>query len=540
MPFPIAAAIPIVAGLAAGGGAAAGGLGGLGKNTFRASNYGDTKNYDPNSFNYGGWAGGASEAANRYAGTSNGYGAQAQYATGQAYNALGAAYGDRNNAALARGDQQAALGLMRDRATGNAPSIAQMQAQRDMEMARAAQTSAAASARGPAAMALAQQNAAANMGATQQGISRDAQIAAAQERMAAEQAYMGGASGMRQQDYAGAQTATGMANTAAGMSGQFQNSQQAYTNAEMGVNNSQLTAQQNRQKMLAESHGAADAINSGINGNNSNREMQFLQMGIGGVMGGASMGMGAGGGKGGPKPKAAGGPIQAGEQYLMGEQGPELVLPFGPQGGGGPAMASPMAGLGTTRLGEGGGMDVMGSLAANSAFGTQYIGNPMARADGGPVAPNQPYLVGERGPELVVPNHGGTVIPAHQTRALLGGSGFGDAGVMPLMEEPGKQLHVSPEGRGLLVSEQPKADVLSGASFSGPVPQYGKGLRSAAAAPPPPVAARAAVPRKLSNDELALLGKQMLADIEAQRAAAENTGPATSAALARSGLMGGR
>jgi hypothetical protein len=41
------------------------------------------------------------------------------------------------------------------------------------------------------------------------------------------------------------------------------------------------------------------------------------------------------------------------------------------------------------------------------------------RAGGGPVTAGMPYIVGERGPELIVPKAGGTVIPNH---ALGGGS----------------------------------------------------------------------------------------------------------------------
>jgi hypothetical protein len=33
------------------------------------------------------------------------------------------------------------------------------------------------------------------------------------------------------------------------------------------------------------------------------------------------------------------------------------------------------------------------------------------RAEGGPVAAGQPYIVGERGPEWFVPNQAGTVLP---------------------------------------------------------------------------------------------------------------------------------
>jgi phage-related minor tail protein len=44
-----------------------------------------------------------------------------------------------------------------------------------------------------------------------------------------------------------------------------------------------------------------------------------------------------------------------------------------------------------------------------------------ARAGGGPVMSGVPYLVGEQGPELVIPSSSGTVIPAGKTAAMLGG-----------------------------------------------------------------------------------------------------------------------
>ena len=57
-------------------------------------------------------------------------------------------------------------------------------------------------------------------------------------------------------------------------------------------------------------------------------------------------------------------------------------------------------------------------------------GNLGKRAAGGPINAGQPYLVGEQGPELVVPNQSGTVLNAQNTRtaartALTGGSGGG-------------------------------------------------------------------------------------------------------------------
>ena len=43
------------------------------------------------------------------------------------------------------------------------------------------------------------------------------------------------------------------------------------------------------------------------------------------------------------------------------------------------------------------------------------------RASGGPVAFGQPYLVGEQGPEVFVPQQAGAILPADLTRALLSG-----------------------------------------------------------------------------------------------------------------------
>ncbi len=46
--------------------------------------------------------------------------------------------------------------------------------------------------------------------------------------------------------------------------------------------------------------------------------------------------------------------------------------------------------------------------------GTIAAGTARARASGGPVTAHTPYLVGERGPELIIPRSNGTVIPNHQ------------------------------------------------------------------------------------------------------------------------------
>lgn len=42
------------------------------------------------------------------------------------------------------------------------------------------------------------------------------------------------------------------------------------------------------------------------------------------------------------------------------------------------------------------------------------------RASGGPVLANRPYVVGEKGAELFVPNTSGTIVPANATRGMMG------------------------------------------------------------------------------------------------------------------------
>ncbi len=59
-----------------------------------------------------------------------------------------------------------------------------------------------------------------------------------------------------------------------------------------------------------------------------------------------------------------------------------------------------------------------GGTPGAGVFGSLLTGN-MFRADGGPVASNQPYIVGERGPELFFPRSAGSIIP----NGAMGGGG---------------------------------------------------------------------------------------------------------------------
>lgn len=68
------------------------------------------------------------------------------------------------------------------------------------------------------------------------------------------------------------------------------------------------------------------------------------------------------------------------------------------------------------------------------------------RADGGPVSPGQPYLVGERGPELYVPGASGMIVPNHR----LGGAGGGSLRI-EIVEAEGFAARVSTIAEGVSV-----------------------------------------------------------------------------------------
>ncbi len=191
---------------------------------------------DPGAYMYGGSKEAAGQAAARYQGLAE----QAQQRQGEVVN-YGQAEQTRNSA-------MGMAGLMEARARGQVPSIAQMQADRQMGQAAAEQSSAAASARGPAGLALAQQGAAANTAAMQSNISGQAQINGANERMQAEQAAFGAYGSMRGQDAQQAQfqsqlNAQQRAQNDAYASGMYGNEIQVNT-TQLGANMQQQGAKQ--------------------------------------------------------------------------------------------------------------------------------------------------------------------------------------------------------------------------------------------------------------------------------------------------------
>lgn len=304
------------------------------KNKFKAQ----TPQVDPNAYQYGGNAGGANEAANRYRGQAEG--AQDRQAT-QAQN-VGVNYGqanqDRNLSMQARQGQSALASAMYGRATGATPSIAQMQADRQMGQAQAAQASMAAGARGAGALALAQQNAAGNTASAQSAISNQAQINGANERMQAEQAASGAYGALRggDQQSQGQDASQAQFNTTSQVNqNQFNAQQQAQqraqndqyslgmTSNEMGVRNAQMTGQMNQQAQQSANSLSAQGLNAGVSGQNSNMN----QMNGGAVLGAGQGLASALISSGGPPAKARGGPVGTGKPYLVGEKGPELIIP---------------------------------------------------------------------------------------------------------------------------------------------------------------------------------------------------------------------
>jgi len=68
------------------------------------------------------------------------------------------------------------------------------------------------------------------------------------------------------------------------------------------------------------------------------------------------------------------------------------------------------------------------SSSSSSSSSTRSTVPTNARAAGGPVAAYEPYLVGEEGPEMVVPTIAGNVVPADMTARLLRPAAVGTAG----------------------------------------------------------------------------------------------------------------
>jgi SLT domain-containing protein len=73
------------------------------------------------------------------------------------------------------------------------------------------------------------------------------------------------------------------------------------------------------------------------------------------------------------------------------------------------------------------------------------VNNIFTRAEGGPVNAGQPYLVGEKGPEVVVPNQNATVLSNDDSQVMS----------MLLASNPQLQNISRPRAEGILRSRFP-------------------------------------------------------------------------------------
>lgn len=214
------------------------------------------------------------QTAQKFSDTSNQYreGGAADYAHAEE---------DRRRGLEARGGQQAMAEQIAARARGETPSIAEAQAQRDAGRLAAEQSSIAAGARGPAGLALAQQNQANASATGQSAISQQAQINAMGERERAEQAAFGAYSGMRQGDQGAFQGNSGQG----GQKGQLG---LGYSQLENSVRQSQQQGATNREALRTGQYNASAARNQ--EGTNSNNASNMAV--AGGIMGAFSSGAG--------------------------------------------------------------------------------------------------------------------------------------------------------------------------------------------------------------------------------------------------------
>jgi hypothetical protein len=308
---------------------------------------------DPNAYQYGGREGGADQAADRY--RAMGLAAGSRHAAQADFSGAQPNYSqadiDRNMGLHARSQLGEVGNMQLARAMGRTPSIAGQQsaedirrlqqgAQRQGQQAQAAQMSASASARGPAGLALAQQGAANNIANAHGAIGRStadattsisnqAQINAANERLAAENAAANTFGAMRGQDLTSQGQSAQQTQFNAGLNTQQQQfnaglrQQQSglndamlmgMTQNEMAVRNAQLTASMNQQAQTSANALGATTINAGVAGQNASTNQQNALGFIGGV--GQVVGQ-----------MEKGGPVKGGAPYLVGEKGPEIIVP---------------------------------------------------------------------------------------------------------------------------------------------------------------------------------------------------------------------
>lgn len=285
--------------------------GNVGKNNFQATPY------QVQPMNWGGGPGGAEHWSKMGLDNLDNAGAARNWAMGQAQQDRGPqALEDQtlsNREADARyGDQNGALQLAREAAMGNAPSEAAYMMQRGLDSAVAGQQSAAGSARGAAAMAQAQSNAAANTANLQNQAFTQAGQLRANEMAQARGQYGGLAGQQREQDLQRLGMGNDMANKNAdrndaykgmmmGGANAFGNQAMGWYNGAQNPYNKQAELDYYTQKMNSDNYNNAQDTNAGISAAEAERreaeKQKWTELGINGAqtLGGMAKGSKGGG-----------------------------------------------------------------------------------------------------------------------------------------------------------------------------------------------------------------------------------------------------
>lgn len=134
-----------------------------------------------------------------------------------------------------------------------------------------------------------------------------------------------------------------------------------------------------------------------------------------------------------------------------------VILPLMQMLGLGGGSSSGASGLRLSHLnggGGGGGVNILAQMLPNILRFNGGFGG--GRAVGGPVAARTAYLVGGRGPELIMPGMAGSVIDAARTSQLLGSGGYGAAAAPRLSVH----VHNAPAGTQVRQRADGGVDVL--------------------------------------------------------------------------------
>jgi hypothetical protein len=410
----VAFLIPLAAAAIGAGASAIAGASGVGKNSFRATNFGKTSEYDANRFRYGALAGGSEAVASRYGAEAlnaqDRYAPQANYA--EANSALYQGQRDRFQGERARYDQERMAYTMQQRAMGLTPSIAQAQSSHDigllgrnsqrdigmlgqnsandigmlqrggqqqMQQALAAQSSLAASARGAAGMALAQQNAANNTANAHGQIGTN--VAMATRDIGRQSAMAAQNIGMQSQ-----MTGENVANQAQvnAMQERMQAEQAAF-GAYAGLRGGDMASQMNHAQIAQQQMQGAQ-FNTSVD--MQQRALNDQQtMGLYGLQNSVR------------------------SQQLQADMTQQGLMAASHSTSQGQNMGANQANanreMDTLKMG-------VGAVQGAASMGMPAGGGAAPKAEGGPVVAGKPYLVGERGPELIVPQKHGLVVPNDQ------------------------------------------------------------------------------------------------------------------------------